>query len=148
MQEALPLLEQQSALTFELEGYQLTCGLPTALLACGKSERAVAAARQQVDYTVKIGGALNEIEAQTELAVVLARSDADSEQVRTALERAKDLVAASGVLGHEPKIHEATAVLHASLGESEACRSELQEARRKHEAIGATGHAQRLREAL
>ena len=147
-QEALPLLEQQAALTFELEFYQATPGLPTALLACGESERAVAAARQQLDYTVKIGGLLSEIETQTELATVLVLTGGDPNQVRVALERAKELVADTGACVHEPRIHETAASLHERLGESDARERELQEARRKYEAIGAVGHAQRVARVL
>jgi len=118
------------------------------LLECGETARAVATAREHLQYALSTGGSLNELSSQVELASVLALSNGDAAEAQASLVRASDLAEQLGIRAFEPGLHEIAASLHARLGEDEACSRELRVALQGYQALGASGHAQRVARAL
>ena len=97
------------------------------------------------------GARVFECHAQITLARVLCGSkDADSEnadrveEVKAALDRARELAENMRARPFEAQIHEVSAELAAQLSDDADSERELREAHRLYTEMGATGHAERL----
>ena len=116
------------------------------LLGAGESARARAA----VEEAVALGASREQLHHKAAAQITLARilsateGSAGRAAIETALDRARDLVEASGAGVLEAPIAEQRADLARFLGDADAYRRELNAAHRLYVAIGATGHAERV----
>jgi hypothetical protein len=92
------------------------------------------------------GARLYECQAQITLARALSKSENTdrTEDVKAALDRARELAEDMGARPFEAQIHEVSAELAALLGDDAGREPELREAHRLYTEMGATGHAERV----
>jgi class 3 adenylate cyclase/tetratricopeptide (TPR) repeat protein len=110
----------------------------------GDHDRASEAAMEAIAVAEATGQ--SEIPAQIALARVLRCADgiASEPAIRSALDRALELIEESGARVYRPGVHEERAELAQLLGDDATRERELREAHRLYTEMGATGHAERV----
>jgi tetratricopeptide (TPR) repeat protein len=123
---------------------QLLSALAEVYAALGDHERA----RETATDAVRIARETGQFELPPELARARVLRCADGlaaeEAIRAALDRALELIEASGARVYRPEVHEEHAELARLRGDEAARTRELRDAHRLYTEMGATGHAERL----
>jgi hypothetical protein len=125
---------------------QMITYLAEANLGGGEDRRARELATEAVSLARSQGARLYECQAQITLARALSKSENTdrTEDVKAALDRARELAEDMGARPFEAQIHEVSAELAALLGDDAGREPELREAHRLYTEMGATGHAERV----
>ena len=125
---------------------QMIAYLAEANLGGGENRRARELAMEAVSLARDQGARPYECQALITLARALSKSESTdrTEDVKAALDRARELAEDMGARPFEAQIHEASAELAALLGDDAGRERELREAYRLFTEMGATGHAKRL----
>jgi tetratricopeptide (TPR) repeat protein len=144
LEQALSIARQsQQSLAHEA---QMIAYLAEAYLGGGEDRRARELAMEAVALARGQGARPNECQAQITLARALSKSENTdrTEDVKAALDRARELAEDMGARPFEAQIHEVSAELAALLGDDAGREPELREAHRLYTEMGATGHAERV----